>query len=149
MKSNQIKLLLTFFASIILLQDFAQIPQKFNYQAVVRNASGVLLSSQNVSFRLSLTNSEGTVYYSETQSTQTSAYGVVDLVVGSGTPVDGTLGAVQWGAGVKLKVEIDIAGGASYVTMGIVELLSVPYAQVSGNGILSVTDNSKDRKSVV
>jgi glucan phosphoethanolaminetransferase (alkaline phosphatase superfamily) len=41
------------FISLVII-GFAQVPQAFNYQAVVRNGSGDLIANQSVSFRISI-----------------------------------------------------------------------------------------------
>lgn len=118
------------FVAFILI-GLAQVPDAFNYQAVVRNNSGEIMANQNVSFRISvLQGSEsGTVLYSETHVVSTNALGLVNLKVGDGTLVSGVFSPSGWGATSHfLKVEIDPAGGSAYTHLGTSELLSVPYA---------------------
>ena len=45
------KKLITFLALIATIATFAQAPQGFNYQATVRNSSGVLIINQKVSLQ--------------------------------------------------------------------------------------------------
>jgi len=119
----------TFVAFVLI--GLAQVPDAFNYQAVVRNNAGEALDNQNVSFRISiLQDSEsGTVLYSETHSVSTNALGLVNLKVGDGTLVSGVFSPGGWGATSHfLKIEMDPAGGSSYTHLGTSELLSVPYA---------------------
>lgn len=109
----------------------AQVPDVFNYQAVVRDNSGEVVANQNVSFRISvLQGSEsGTNIYAETHTIITNAYGLVNLKIGEGTPVSGVFSPDGWGATSHfLKVEIDPAGGSAFALLGTSELLSVPYA---------------------
>jgi len=109
----------------------AQSPEKFNYQAVARDASGNVLASQAVTFRISIlqTTSDGTAVYVETHSTTTNAFGQVSLIIGGGTPVSGTFSSIGWGSDLFfLKTEMDAAGGTEYTHMGTTQLLSVPYA---------------------
>jgi hypothetical protein len=109
----------------------AQSPEKFNYQAVVRDASGNVLANQSVSFRMSILQSsvDGAAVYVETHTTTSNAHGQVSLSIGSGTPVSGTFAGISWaGSSHFLKTEMDAAGGTSYVLMGTTQLLSVPYA---------------------
>ncbi len=122
----------------------SQIPKGFSYQAAIRNSTGQVLANQLVSFRLSVTNNDGTTpYYTESHSIITSAQGVVNIEVGNGIPSTGSIDVVPWNlGGIKLKVEIDPTGGNSYTEMGTVPLLSVPYSHISGNGIGSVLDNA-------
>jgi hypothetical protein len=119
----------TFVAFVLI--GLAQVPDAFNYQAVVRNNSGEVVDNQNVSFRLSILqgSESGTVLYAETHTISTNAFGLVNLKVGGGTLVSGVFSPDGWGATSHfLKVEIDPDGGSSYSHLGTSELLSVPYA---------------------
>ncbi len=110
---------------------FSQVPSAFNYQAIVRNSSGEIIANQNVKLRISiLEDSEsGAVVYSETHSLSTNKFGLVTLSVGEGDPVAGTFNSTNWETGKHfIKTEIDPAGGNSFSSLGISELLSVPYA---------------------
>ena len=110
---------------------FAQVPDAFNYQSVVRNASGEIIANSNISFRISiLKNSEtGTLVYVETHSALTDNFGLTSLKIGKGTPVSGVFNLSDWGATPHfIRVEVDPAGGNSYIQMGTYQLLSVPYA---------------------
>lgn len=115
---------------LFVLNSFAQTPQKINYQAVIRNATGQPVPSQAVGMRLTVQNGPvGAAIYTETQLPTTNAFGLVNLQIGTGTVVTGTFSAIPWSTGNKfLKIEADIAGGSAYVTLGTVELVSVPYA---------------------
>jgi hypothetical protein len=68
----------------------AQAPQGFNYPTIVRNGNGDVVSNQQVSFRLSLTNSDGTVaHYSEKHLVTITPQGIANLCVGEGTVLTG------------------------------------------------------------
>jgi hypothetical protein len=113
----------------------AQAPQAIPYQGVARNASGNILSNQSIGLRLSIRDLTvaGAVVYSETHATVTTNLGLFNLNIGSGTPITGTLAGVNWGVGAKfIKVEMDPAGGLSYIDMGTTQLNSVPYALFAG-----------------
>ncbi|WP_222166627.1 collagen-like domain-containing protein [Edaphocola aurantiacus] len=115
----------------------AQAPQKFNYQGVARNNTGAALPNQSLGLRISILDgsSSGTVVYSERQSATTNTYGLYNISVGNGTPLSGTMAAVNWGTGDKyMKVEIDPAGGTNYTNLGATQLLSVPFALHAANG---------------
>ena len=45
--------LITAFVAFVFI-GLAQVPDAFNYQAVVRNSSGEVVANQNVSFRISI-----------------------------------------------------------------------------------------------
>jgi hypothetical protein len=109
----------------------AQAPQKFNYQAIARNNSGVELNGQSVGIRVSILDGgpSGTLVYEETHTKTTNAFGLFNLEVGGGTVVSGNFATIAWGSGSKyIKTEIDPAGGSNYTVAGNSQLLSVPYA---------------------
>jgi hypothetical protein len=110
---------------------FAQTPQSFKYQTVVRNAGGTILASQSVGFRISVLqgSSSGSVVYSETFTGTTNLFGLITLNIGQGSIVSGTFSTINWGSSTYfVKVEIDPAGGTAYAEAGTSQLLSVPYA---------------------
>lgn len=110
---------------------WAQAPQGFNYQAVVRNAAGTTITNQQVTLRLSLLQGgpTGLTNYVETQIINTNDYGLVSLVIGQGTVVTGTFSAINWSnSPYFLKVEIEPVIGTGFIEMSTTQLLSVPYA---------------------
>ncbi len=129
------KFTLTFALTIIIaLTTFAQPPQAFKYQAVVRDNAGEILQNQNVGIRISIHDETtlGTIVYQETFSETTNNFGLVNLQIGNGTPTIGTFTGIDWGSNSKfLEIEIDPTGGSNYSAMGTSELLSVPYALYS------------------
>ncbi len=109
----------------------AQVPQHFNYQAIVRGNAGVAIAAKPIGMRFSIHDGSatGSVQYSETQLTTTNAYGLVNLQVGGGTVVAGSFTAITWSTGNKfLQIEVDTTGSANYVNLTTVELIAVPYA---------------------
>lgn len=125
---KQLFLTLLILFSVFVAQ--AQVPQKINYQAVIRNVAGEPLANQAVSLKMSiLEGSSGSAQYVETHTVTTNSFGLIDLKIGGGAIVSGTLEGVQWSTGNKfLKLEVDVAGGNSYTEVSTVELVSVPYA---------------------
>lgn len=129
----------------------AQSPQQFNYQGVARDAGGNILANQTISVQFSLHDASptGTIEYQETHALTTNQFGLFNTAVGSGTVVSGSFSAIDWGSASKyLQVELDPAGGSSYVDMGTSQLLSVPYAlyaETSGGGTL---DDAYDTPSL-
>src|SRR5690348_5254661 len=96
--------------SIAVSPVFAQSPQRFNYQAVARDASGNAVSEKTLGVRISiLDNSEaGTLLYSETFDPKTTKQGLFAIQVGGGNVASGSFSSIVWGAAPKfLKVEID------------------------------------------
>src|SRR6185295_18828259 len=90
-----------------------------------------LIANQTISLRFSIHDgtADGTVVYSETQNATTNALGLFTVNIGQGTIVSGTFSEINWGSGSKFtQVELDVAGGTSFIDMGTQQLLSVPYA---------------------
>ena len=137
---NKVFLLLMLFGATF---SFGQTPQGFKYQAVVRNADGVLLYNQVVSIKSSILadSPTGTAVYSETQTLATNEYGVVSLNVGEGTVLSGTFGSIAWGATTYfLKTELDLSGGSNFQFMGTSQIMSVPYALYAAKAGASLND---------
>jgi hypothetical protein len=121
------------------------VPNSMNYQAVARNAAGIILANQLVGIRISIEDgSGGSVLYSERHVTTTNQFGLFTLKIGSGTVLSGTYNNIAWSNGNQwMKVDMDPAGGTSYTTMGESELLSVPFANfASSTSAVSGTTNS-------
>lgn len=118
----------------------AQAPQKFNYQAIARNASGAIIPNQTISVRFTIRDisETGPVLYQETQPLQTNQLGLFYTAIGIGPAGIGTFNTIDWGSGPKfLQVEFDPAGGSNYLIVGSSQLISVPYAlyaETAGNG---------------
>jgi len=121
---------------------FAQAPNKFSYQAVVRNSSNGLVAGKTVGVRISILQgtATGSVVYTETQTSNTNANGLVSLEIGNGTGFS----KIDWGKGpFFIKTEFDPTGGTYYTITGTSQLLSVPFALhalTADNAIISETD---------
>ncbi len=134
------KILLSLVAiATISLSYFGQAPEGFKYQAVVRDAGGLILNNQAVGMRLTVQQGSigGTAVYTETFSTTTNAYGLVNLEIGTGTTTD-DFTTIDWSNGPYfMETAVDFLGGMTWVVMGTSQLMSVPYAlyaKTSGNG---------------
>ena len=119
--------LMLFIASTLLV---AQTPTTFNYQAVLRNTDGSVKSEVSVNIELEIhqATETGTIVYSEVHSTTTSDFGMVNLEIGSVTPA--SFATIDWAAGPYF-VEVSVDG----LSMGVSELLTVPYALYAVNGV--------------
>ncbi|MBP5495730.1 MAG: Vir protein, partial [Bacteroidales bacterium] len=71
---------------------FAQAPEKFTYQAVVRNTNNNLVANSQVGVRVSILqgSASGSAVYVETQTGTTNANGLVTLSIGGGSVQQGT-----------------------------------------------------------
>lgn len=126
-------------------------PQRINYQAIARDASGKELTNKSISVRVSFHDgsANGAVSYRETFTVTTNEFGLFTLQIGGGTPAAGfnSISDVPFSSGLEfVQIEIDPAGGSSFTDMGTTQLLSVPYAlyaEESGSSVDSL-DNLKD-----
>lgn len=130
-----------FFTALLVasVASYAQVPNKFNYQAVARNSQGQFIPNANINLRLTLLSGSatGTPVFSETRRVTTNNVGLFSVVIGGpgATTTTGNLATVDWSAGnMYLRVEADPLGGTSFVALGSTELVSVPYALYSVNG---------------
>ena len=129
---------------------FAQAPQRFTYQAVVRNESNTLVRG-TVGVRVSILQGgvDGTVVYQETHTTTTNINGLMTLEIGGGTVVNGDFATIDWATGPYfLKTETDPDGGTNYTIEGTQQLLSVPYALYAGSAANSFSGDYNDLTNV-
>jgi hypothetical protein len=119
------------------LVAYAQAPNKFNYQGVVRNASGVPVSNQAIQLRISLldVSATGTVVYQERHTTTTNQFGLYTVAIGTGTVLSGNFSAINWSLNDKyIKTELSTNSGVTFSLLGTTQLLSVPYALYAASG---------------
>lgn len=114
----------------VILTSTAQTPQLFNYQATLRDNSGQLLVSEDISMRISILqfSTNGSPVYTETHAATTTSQGIINLKIGSGTGAD-EFASINWSNGPYfLKIEIDTENSGTFTELGVTQLLSVPYA---------------------
>ena len=132
------KFILLIAVSLTTVSIFAQTPEKINYQAIARDASGnpMINSSLSVVFEIRLGSSSGSSVYSETHSPTTNEFGLFTSAIGGGTPNTPFTAAdfanINWGSGLYY-LYVNVNGDS----IGTSQLLSVPYAlyaKESANG---------------
>jgi hypothetical protein len=122
---------------LISIIGYSQAPEAFNYQAVIRNASGDILTNSQIAVQISfLQDSEsGTAVYVERFNPTTNDYGLIALKLGMGSVQSGTFNTIDWGShSYYVKIEVDPNNGTAYTSMGASQLLSVPYALFAASG---------------
>ena len=118
---------------------FGQAPEAFKYQAVIRDGGNLILTDQAVGMRLSIQQGSigGTSVYTETFTSTSNGYGLVNLEIGTGISTD-DFAMIDWANGPYfMETAVDLTGGTTYELMGTSQLMSVPYAlyaKTSGNG---------------
>ena len=127
MKSNFMRTVFAIVLAIVsAVPTFAQ--DSFAYQAVIRDANGELITNKEVNLKFSLMQGNST-YYVETQKAKANEYGNISVEIGKGTATQGAMADVPWSTfDIRMKVEVDAAGGNKFVTLGETKFLPVPYA---------------------
>ncbi|MBP5412675.1 MAG: hypothetical protein J6Y47_05420, partial [Bacteroidales bacterium] len=129
---------------------FAQAPQGFTYQAVVRNSKGQLVSNTPVGVKISILqgSSSGVTVYSDTYTPQTNANGLFSIIIGSGM---NSINTIDWAQGpYYLKSEVDPDGGNNYTLNTVQQLLSTPYALYAQTaGLIKNLPNPTDSTDAV
>ncbi|OFX82273.1 MAG: hypothetical protein A2W99_09455 [Bacteroidetes bacterium GWF2_33_16] len=156
------KILLLIIGVLTSMSLFSQVPEKFNYQGVIRNSSGELVKNTSVTVKLSLLqgNSTDTLMYSENHSVTTNNFGQFSVKVGAGSIFTGSFSDIDWSTEMYIKTEIANPAGGTFIDMGTIQLISVPYSLYSGkaktldNSTIYLTDNDtlfavKDRQGNV
>jgi hypothetical protein len=132
------KLLLTLlFSGLCSLGILAQTSLGVNYQAVIRNSAGEIVADQQIGLQLSILqgSATGAAVYSETFTPTTNEFGLINVIIGHGSPKSGKYTSIDWSsANYYLKVDLDIDGSTNYTEMGTTQLLSVPYANYAFSG---------------
>ena len=113
---------------------FAQSPNAFKYQAIVRNNKGTIIANKSVEIQISILQGtvSGSAVFSETHTSTTNQFGLVNLEIGNGTIVSGGFSTINWANGPYF-IKVVVNG----TEIGITPLLSVPYAKYAdkaGNG---------------
>ncbi|MCK4746065.1 MAG: hypothetical protein KAT15_03480 [Bacteroidales bacterium] len=115
------KLVLASAALMLMLSLFAQAPDYFNYQAILRNPDGTPMANENVDLQVELLQGsvDGSSVYLGSHSTNTDQRGLINLKIGDGT----FFNEIDWERGPYF-ISISVNG----VYLGTSQLLSVPYA---------------------
>ncbi len=113
--------LLMMFMAVTSAAVLAQVPPMLNYQAVLRDAEGHPLVSQDVTIDIAILTADekSSEVFSETHQVATNAFGLVNLKIGSVNTLEG----IDWG-NHAFFMEITVDGEV----MGASPLLSVPFA---------------------
>ena len=120
------KLVLTLTLAIAALLSFAQIPQTFSYQGVVRDAESKIVAEKPITVNVQILQGtdEGTEVYAETHEVTTNANGLMTFELGSKNAED--FAKIDWSNApyfVKTVAEFD-----GTQISGVTPLLAVPYA---------------------
>ena len=120
------KIILTMAMAILAMVSFAQIPQAFSYQGVVRDADNKLVADKQVTVSVQILQGadDGTAVYSESHEVTTNANGLMTFELGSKDAEN--FAKIDWSNApyfVKTVAEFD-----GKQISGVTPLLAVPYA---------------------
>ena len=112
------------------------LPQAMKYQAVARDAEGLVLSNKNISLKISLLSGavDGRAVYTEIHDVTTSPLGLFDVRIGQGDTNRGQFSDIPWSSEeIWMDIAIDEAGGRDFTSISTTRLLAVPYAFHAGS----------------
>ena len=140
------KIIICLFLALFVNNIYSQSPNNFTYQSVVRDASGILMSNKEISFRISILKSSqnGPNVYSEEHIVTTNTNGLATMIIGKGLSAD-EMDTIDWSDGpYYLRVEVDPEGGFNFIAEDTTQLLSVPYALYSNSSGSTLTITGQD-----
>ncbi|MBR4497129.1 MAG: hypothetical protein IKP08_00450 [Bacteroidales bacterium] len=129
------KLVLTLTLAIAALLSFAQIPQTFSYQGVVRDAESKIVAEKpiTVSVQILQGTDEGAEVYAETHEVTTNANGLMTFELGSKNAED--FAKIDWSNAPYFVKTVATFDGKQI--SGVTPLLAVPYALYAAKTDLS------------
>ncbi|MBR5028913.1 MAG: hypothetical protein IKX51_06810 [Bacteroidales bacterium] len=126
----------TFFCLVAAIGSLmAQVPQSFSFQAVMRDHD-TLMANQIVHAKFTITPNDNSdvITYCETQNLTTDANGILRAEIGKGTSCGGRFDQIRWERGeYLLNCRFDYSAIPEYFLTSTTQLISVPYALVSGS----------------
>ena len=120
------KLVLTLTLAIAALLSFAQIPQTFSYQGVVRDAESKIVAEKPITVNVQILQGtdEGTEVYAETHEVTTNVNGLMTFELGSKNAED--FAKIDWSNAPYFVKTVATFDGKQI--SGVTPLLAVPYA---------------------
>jgi uncharacterized protein (TIGR02145 family) len=145
---NKLSLLLP--TVLMCLSLLAQAPLRsgggINYQTIIRDDAGNILPDTEISLQMIIRTGapEGSIVYSEIHDVVTNAFGMINLEIGTGAQQTGNFEPIAWGmAPHYLETAVDLTGSKEFQTLGVVQLLSVPYAYHASSLTVTSTNGAK------
>lgn len=135
---------------LVALISWAQAPNFFDFQSLIRDEAGKFVTNKTIGVRISLLQGaiNGEAVYTETHTQSTNANGLLTLTIGGGT-TSSNMSTIDWGQGPYfIKTEMDLKGGTNYTLSNTTQMMSVPYA-LYANETKKIPQEYEDRiKSV-
>ena len=110
-------------------------PESFNYQAVIRDENGEIISNEFISLRFTLSYSPiggepQTISYVETHDVLTNDFGMVNIALGTGQASIGDITTMHFGQ-PEYYLQTEVFQNNTWTNLGSQQLLSVPFAERS------------------
>ena len=134
-----------------LFQGFSQ-TRGISYQAVIlspdaeeipgKDSQGNILANTTVSIQFTFVDASGSEEFQEYHTTSTDRYGMINLLIGSGTATSSNdFTDIAWDGTIKkLKVMIDFSGGSNFSSLSEQNLSYMPHP-VSQETTQLINDN--------
>ncbi len=117
----------------------AQVPQGFNYQALIKDASGNPVVSSSLQVKLGIladTSATPAVLWEELHNpVKSNSYGMINIVMGTGTKQAGSAGQfsdIDWSSDQRF-LQVQVYYQNQWKHMGYSRIWTVPYSMSSGN----------------
>jgi hypothetical protein len=130
------KILTTIFCIVATATLFAQVPQSFSFQAVMRGWQNEPLSNVIVNAKFTITPNDNSdvITYCEEHNLTTDSNGILRAEIGKGTSCGGRFDQIHWERGeYLLNCRFDYSAIPEEFLSNTTQLISVPYALVSGS----------------
>lgn len=132
----------TFFCLVAAISALmAQVPQSFSFQAVLRDNDNTLMANKMVHAKFTITPNDNSdvITYCETQNLTTDSNGILRAEIGKGASCGGRFDQIHWERGeYLLNCKFDYSAIPEYFITSTTQLISVPYALVSGKAGTSI-----------
>src|SRR4051812_19239631 len=102
--------------SCLVMSVCDEAPGAFKYQAVVRDAAGNIIADKRISVEVKVLKSSasGAAVYLETHIVNTNLFGLINLEIGRGNAVNGSLESIDWSSTTYfIEISLDLTGGTN------------------------------------
>jgi len=120
------------FVAVLTLQmtlSFGQ-TEAIDYQTILKDAQGDVLNLVDAEVQVDLKqgSANGTTVYSEIHQVSTGLNGEISISVGKGNPLGSNFSELDWENPHFIEIAVKPEGFTSFINVGSVQLLTVPYA---------------------
>lgn len=112
------------------------------YQATLTDTFGTPSRNEQVTLRLSLTGTDGTVLYSESHTAVTDGSGRIEALVGTGTAAEGSFSDEVWDASGKMSVTLVRADGSEMTDVTDLGYTPATLHADTADGLVSANDGN-------